>query len=115
MEIEPTMSVSKPTSENNHPSSSTKIRVIAIRRFNRGTVRAIADIGLVTSVVLKGFKVVQQPGQRAWASPPSRECQGTDGKRRFTSRIELTGFLKSQVEQAILEAHVRSEGGQAHG
>jgi hypothetical protein len=57
----------------------------------------------------------QQRGRRVWMSPPSREWQGTDGKRRFTSLIELTGSLKSQVEQAILEAWERSEGGHAHG
>jgi DNA-binding cell septation regulator SpoVG len=109
------MNVSESASENNHTSSSTKIGVIASRHINKGTIRAIADIGLGASLTLKEFKVIQQLGQRAWASPPSREWQGTDGKRRFTSLVELTGFLKSQVEQAILEAWERSEGGHAHG
>jgi hypothetical protein len=59
MEIEPKMSVSKPTSENNHTSSSTKIGVIANRHINKGTVRAIADIGLGASLILKEFKVIQ--------------------------------------------------------
>jgi hypothetical protein len=48
-------------------------------------------------------------------SLPSWEWQGSDGKQRFTSLIELTGSLKSLVEQAILEAWEQSEGGHAHG
>jgi hypothetical protein len=109
------MNVSKLASENNHTSSSTTIHVIAIRRIAMGIVCAVAHIGLGASPILKEFKAVPKPGQRVWASPQSQEWQGTDGKRRFTSRVELTGVLESQVEQAIPEAWERSEGGHAHG
>jgi DNA-binding cell septation regulator SpoVG len=108
------MNVSESASENNHTSSSTKIGVIASRHINKGTVRAITDVGLGLSLTLREFKVIQQPGQRAWVSPPSQEWQGTDGKRRFTPLIELTGSLRKRVEQAILEARERGEGGYAH-
>ena len=109
------MNVSKSTSENNYTSSSTKTQVIAIRHIDKGTVRAIADVGLGPSLTLKEFKVIQQTGQRAWVSPPSREWQSTDGKRHFTLLVELTGSLRKRVEQAVLEAWERSEGGRAHG
>jgi hypothetical protein len=59
------MNVSKSASENNQTSSSTKIQVLAIRRIDKGAVRAIADVGLGPSLTLKEFKIVQQPGQRA--------------------------------------------------
>jgi hypothetical protein len=115
METEPKMSVSKPTSENNHTSSSTTIRVIAIRGIDEGIVRAVAHIGLGASLIPNEFKVIQQPAQRAWASPLSWEWQGTYGKRHFTSLVESTGSVKKRVEQAILEAWERSEGERAHG
>jgi hypothetical protein len=57
----------------------------------------------------------QQRGQWVWMSPPSREWQGTDGERHFTSLVELTGSLEKRVEEAILEAWERSEGGRVHG
>jgi DNA-binding cell septation regulator SpoVG len=109
------MNVSESTSENNHTSSSAKIQVIAIRFIDKGAVRAIADVGLGSSLTIREFKVIQQSGQRAWVSPPSREWKGTDGKRHFTPLVELLGSLRKRVEQAVLEAWERSEGGRAHG
>jgi hypothetical protein len=51
------MNVSESASENNHASSSTKIRVIAIRHMNKGTVRAIAEAGLRPSLTLNELRV----------------------------------------------------------
>jgi DNA-binding cell septation regulator SpoVG len=88
--------------------------VITIRLIDKGTVCAIADVGLGPWLVIKDFKIIEQPGQRGWVSPPSRDWQGTDGKRHFASVVKLTSSLRKWVEQAILEAWERSEGGRAH-
>jgi DNA-binding cell septation regulator SpoVG len=109
------MSVPKPLSESNQTSSSSKIRVIAIRRVGKGPVRIIADIGLGPSLIIKELKIIQQPGQRAWVSPPQYEWQGTDGGRHFAPLVELSGTLKARVEQAILQMYGRSsEEGSTH-
>ena len=103
------MSISKPVLERNQTAASTMMRVIAIRGVNKGTVRTVVDVGLGASLIIKEFKVIQQPGQKAWVSPPSREWQGTGGKRHFAPLVELMGSLKPRGEQAILGAWAAEE------
>jgi hypothetical protein len=54
------------------------------------------------SLIIYGFRIVQQPRQKPWISPPQREWIDDSGKRRYTPMIELRGSLKSVVDQAIL-------------
>jgi DNA-binding cell septation regulator SpoVG len=87
-----------------------KIHILHIHQAVGGNLRAFVDIQLGQSVVIHGFRVIQQPGQKAWVSPPQREYVGADGKPRYASIVELSGELKRAVEQAILLAW---EGGAA--
>jgi DNA-binding cell septation regulator SpoVG len=93
----------------------SEIRVVTIKAVNKGSLRALVDIGLGPSLIVREFRVIQQPGQRAWVSPPTREWQGTDGKRHFAPLVELAGSLKERVEQTILQAWARADGGSSHG
>jgi DNA-binding cell septation regulator SpoVG len=81
-----------------------KVRVMAVRNVSRGNLRALVDIALGPSLIIRDFRIVQKPGQRPWVSPPTREWQGEDGKRKYTTMIELSGSLKVRVEQAVLAA-----------
>jgi DNA-binding cell septation regulator SpoVG len=87
--------------QHNPPS---KIRILTIKQAAGGNVRAFVDIQLGTTVVVHGFRIIQQPGQKPWVSPPQREWTGDDGKRHYAPVVELSGDLKRQVEQAILAA-----------
>jgi hypothetical protein len=109
------MNVPNSEAENNDTASSTKIPVITIRRADTGTVRTIEDVGVGPSLTPKECKVIQQPGQWAWVNPPSREWQGSDGKRHFSLLVELIGSLRKRVDQAIVEAWERSKRGRTHG
>jgi DNA-binding cell septation regulator SpoVG len=108
------MNIASPTLESNEALSSTKIRVIALRRVNKGALRAIVDVGLGPSLVIREFRIVQQERQRPWVSAPTREWMDETGKRRFEPLIELRGGLKSRVEAAIFAAW-QAEDGNAHG
>jgi DNA-binding cell septation regulator SpoVG len=108
------MSLAASQLERNATSPSTKIRVIAVRPVNKGSLRAIVDVGLGPSLVIREFRVIQQAGQRAWVAPPARKWKDDAGKRRFEPLIELTGGLKGRVEAAILAAWQGDRGG-AHG
>jgi DNA-binding cell septation regulator SpoVG len=74
-----------------------------------GNLRAFVDVGLGPSIVIRGFRVIQQAGQKPWVSPPQQEYAGADGKRHYSPIVELAGNLKREIEQAILAAW---EGGQ---
>jgi DNA-binding cell septation regulator SpoVG len=90
-----------PPQRNQAPS---KIRIITIHQAVGGNLRAFVDIGLGASLVIKGFRIVQQPGQKAWVAPPQREFMGDNGLKRYAPIGELSGGLKRAVEQAILAA-----------
>jgi DNA-binding cell septation regulator SpoVG len=78
--------------------------VTALRRVSRGNLQGFADVAFGTFLIIRDFRIVRQPGQRPWVSPPTREWQGEDGKRHFAPLVELSGDLKGRVEQAVLAA-----------
>ena len=83
-----------------------RVDVLDVQRFSdKGNLKAFADIRLGRSVKVYGFRVVQQPGQKAWVSPPQRTWQGNDGKAKYAPIVELLGDFKEEVEQAILAAY----------
>jgi DNA-binding cell septation regulator SpoVG len=83
---------------------------LAIHRVEKAALRAFADVALGLSIIIYGFRLVQQPGQRAWVSSPQREWVGDDGKHHYAPIVELSGALKTRVEQAILQAWEAEEG-----
>ena len=91
------------------PYPSSKVHVINIRPVQRGNLKAFCDVRL-GGILVKDFRVIQQPGQRPWTSPPQREWTDANGQTRYAPVVELTDRLKQQVQQAILEAW---EGGAA--
>jgi DNA-binding cell septation regulator SpoVG len=84
------------------------ITILAIHPLQGSNLKAFVDVQL-GAVVVHGFRVIQQPGQRAWVSPPQREWMA-DGRKRFAPVIELSGDLKRRVEAAILQAWQAEEG-----
>ena len=79
-----------------------KIRVVALRTLPDGNVRAFVSVK-IGPIVLHGFKVVQQPGQRAYVSLPQVEYNDASGKRRFSPLLELPDTWKNALQVAILE------------
>lgn len=77
------------------------VEVVNIRPVvNAGNLRALATVR-IGPITLPGFRVIQQPGQRAWVSAPQEK--GADGK--WYPRLEITDrSLEGQVKAAVLQA-----------
>ena len=71
---------------------------------NDGPLKAFVDVQVGTTLIVHGCRVIQQPGQRAFVSPPQVAWTGQDGKKHYSPIVEWTGALKSAVETAILDA-----------
>jgi DNA-binding cell septation regulator SpoVG len=73
------------------------IEVLALRRLDgRSTVKAFVDVKL-GGVTLKGCKIVQQDGQRAWVAMPSIKTE-----RAWQNVVELTKPLRERVTELVL-------------
>lgn len=83
--------------------SIAAIELADIRLLNKeGNVRAFLTIRL-GGVTIKDCKVVQQPGQRAWAAMPDRQYLDASGSKRWTPVVELTPELRRRVCDFVAE------------
>lgn len=65
-----------------------------------GNLKATATVQIGTSIVIRGVRIVQQPGQRPWVSMPAQK----NGEKWFTV-IEITKpALKEAIASAVLAA-----------
>ena len=79
----------------------TDITVIKIQPLtNTGNLRAFADVR-IGPVTIKGFRVVQQPGQQGWVSVPQQ--QNRDGKYYNTVLFDDKALL-DRVRATVLSA-----------
>lgn len=72
------------------------------RLVDKGNLKAFADVKVGKSLKMYGFRVVQQPNQKAWVSPPQRTWQDKNGITKYLPVIELSGDLKEEVDAAVL-------------
>lgn len=71
-----------------------------VRIPNAGNLKAFASVQL-GPVILDGFRVIQQPGQKAWVSVPREK--GADGNYYNRVYFEHDGDLDT-VRSAVLSA-----------
>lgn len=85
-----------PHADNPHPD----IEVTAIRRLSgRGNLRAFASVRYA-GMTMHGFRVIQQPGQRPYASLPQTESKG-----KFYPAIQTDDHrLKDALKATVLSA-----------
>jgi DNA-binding cell septation regulator SpoVG len=78
---------------------SAAIQVLAIRKLDgRSSVKAFTDLR-IGGVTIKGAKIVQQDGQKAWLAMPSVK---TD--RAWQNIVELSKPLCERCTEAVLAA-----------
>jgi DNA-binding cell septation regulator SpoVG len=80
---------------------SKKIEV-AIRPVRSGNLQAFADVTFNNGVQLKFFRIIQQPGQRAWVSVPQASWTGKDGKIAYQNLLSLPDDALKAIREAIL-------------
>jgi DNA-binding cell septation regulator SpoVG len=82
---------------------ASKVTVSAIHRLAlTGTIKAFATVLIGDALEINSFKIVQQPGQRAWVAMPDRKREDTGG---YSPIIKcLDDQLKAAITEAVLVA-----------
>lgn len=78
--------------------------LVSIHRYESGQLKAFADITLLTpfgEITLRGFRIVQKPGQSPWVAYPATAYQ-KDGKTHFKNLIDAPQGTQRRLAQAIL-------------
>jgi DNA-binding cell septation regulator SpoVG len=75
------------------------ITILAIRKLGgNSTVKAFVDLQ-IGGVTIKGAKIVQQDGQKAWLAMPSIKTE-----RAWQNVVELTKPLRERATEVVLAA-----------
>jgi DNA-binding cell septation regulator SpoVG len=91
-----------------HPTRRHHVQVLAMNTATSGNLRALADVQIGASLIIHGVKIIQQVDQAAWVAMPSREYLGSDGTRKFSPILKVTGQLKLDIEEAVLSTRNRA-------
>lgn len=75
------------------------VTVVANLVVDQGNLRSLADVQLGPLVIRK-VRLIQQPGQAPWVSPPQDSWTDAQGQRRFTTLVKWP----PEWGQAILDA-----------
>jgi DNA-binding cell septation regulator SpoVG len=62
--------------------------------------------------IIHDWRVIQQPGQKAWVSVPQSSWTGRDGRIKYRNLITIPGEWRKRIEEEILKAW---EGGKGDG
>lgn len=73
---------------------------------NAGNLKAFARISYGETTV-NDVRIIQQPGQQAWVSPPQREFE-KDGKRQWVSVVRWERELADAIQTAVLAAYEKA-------
>lgn len=82
-----------------------KIPVVAveeIRKMDRGNLKAFVTVR-IGPLTVRDFRIVQQPGQRAYVSAPQAEYE-MNGQRRYKPLLEYPQEWKEAIQSAVLQA-----------
>jgi DNA-binding cell septation regulator SpoVG len=80
-----------------------RIKVVSVHpTAQTGPIRAFVTITIGEALEIRGCKVIQQVGQRAWVSLPDRKNE--EGTGYFPIVKALDDRLKTAITAAVLEA-----------
>ena len=80
------------------------IEVLEIKPLlNGGNLRAFVKLQ-IGETIFHDFRIIQQPGQRAWVSAPQAMWIDKDSHTRYKTLIEFPHRLKSIISEAVLSA-----------
>jgi hypothetical protein len=78
------------------------VKILEVKPMERGNLRAFVKIQ-IGPLVMSDFRIIQQPGQRAYVSPPQSEYE-VSGKKRYKPLLEYPDVWKDAIENAALVA-----------
>jgi len=80
-----------------------KIKVIAVYpTTSAGTVKALVNIMIGEALEIRGCKIIQQPGQKAWVTLPDRKSP--DGNGYFPVVKAHDARLMEAISEVVLAA-----------
>lgn len=84
------------------------IEVLQVRlQSSEKPLKAFVDINF-DGLVIRDFKVIQQPESKAYVAAPQTVWKGQQGKTNFKPIISMPNAMKWQVESAILAEYQRA-------
>jgi hypothetical protein len=78
------------------------IEVLELRPVKKGNLRAFATLA-IRGIVIRDCRIVQQPGQPAWVSPPQQSYE-VGGEKKWRTIVEFPRELRKPIEAAVLRA-----------
>ena len=89
--------------------SNGEIKVIEVKAMNNDRpLKAFASVQVGDWIIYE-WRIVQQPGQRAWVSVPQVSWKDQDGKVKYKALLSIPGELRQRIEVAILSAWEREK------
>jgi DNA-binding cell septation regulator SpoVG len=90
--------------------SNGNIKVVEMKSMNGDRpLKAFATVQ-INDWVIYDWRIIQQPGQRAWVSVPQVSWKDNDGKVKYKALLSIPGELKQRIEVAILSAWEKEKG-----
>jgi hypothetical protein len=88
---------------NDDAMTTEKIEVVEIKLVNGGPLKCYASVQ-VGDWIINDWRIIQQPGQRAWVSVPQTSWKNKDRQVQYRALLSIPGELKQRIEVAILSA-----------
>jgi DNA-binding cell septation regulator SpoVG len=78
------------------------ITVLELKPVEKGNLKAFVAIA-VHGIVIRDCRIVQQPGQATWVSPPQQSYE-IGGEKKWKAIVEFPKELRRPIEAAVLRA-----------
>jgi DNA-binding cell septation regulator SpoVG len=88
------------------------LRLLEIRKKpeNGKSLKAFADIELDNGIIIREFRIIQEPNKRPWVACPQLSWRDPDsGQIRYTTIITFPNQIKGDVDLLILSAWNREK------
>jgi hypothetical protein len=80
-----------------------QIEVLDLKPLEKpGNLKAFVSVQ-VHGITIRDCRIVQQPGQQAWLSPPQQSYE-VAGERKWKAIVEFPKELRKEIEAVVLEA-----------
>lgn len=82
------------------------MKIINVRKLQLGpTIKGFFDVDF-DKMVVKGFKFMQQSGQKMWCAPPDEKYVDKDGVTKYKKIVEMTDKdLQAKIETMAIEEY----------
>lgn len=80
-----------------------RVEVLSVRAIEKGNLKGFATVK-IGPLTLHDFRIIQQPLQRAYVSPPQFEYLDSENRRKFKPVAQYPETWRQAISEAILAA-----------